>query len=237
MLYFLIPLILGVITLLPFLYFRSKEQRVIAVIIKGLVSFSFIVTGLVAYLTSKNPQSNFGIFVLVGLFFGLLGDIFLDLKYIVLSKEMFYTILGFFSFAFGHLFFTLGLFLNYYDFNSNILYLIIPIIVTILLTVATLLMEKVSKVRYQKMKPFVLIYGLFLFFTTSIYMSVAIQTHFEVMTITLMAIAFILFMASDLILNNTYFAPGFSGPVFIITNHLLYYIAQFMIAVSLFFII
>ena len=36
--------------------------------------------------------------------------------------------------------------------------------------------------------------------------------------------------------NNTYFAPGFTSPGFIISNHILYYAAQFLIAVSLFYL-
>ena len=237
MFYFIIPLSLGIVTLFPFLYFRVKEKRVIAVIIKGFLSLLFIITALVAWLTSKNPSSHFPIFILIGLFFGLLGDIFLDIKYITTKKELFYTILGFFTFAFGHIFYTLGLFVCLYDYSASVLYLIIPIIITLLLMTATLLMEKVSKIRYLKMKPFVIIYSLCLFFTTSIYMSAAIQSGFSNMTLVIFAFGLISFAISDLILNNTYFAPGFNTPVFVITNHVTYYIGQFLIAVSLFFLI
>lgn len=237
MLFWLIPLVIGFVLLAVFLYFRVREERVTAVIIKGFVSLMFIATALVAWLTSKHPSSTFGVFVLLGLFFGLLGDILLDLKFIILKKELMYTILGFFAFAIGHIFYVTGLFIHFYDFNSNILYLIIPIIVAILLTVVTVLMEKFSPIRYGKMKPYVIFYGFILFFTTSIYMSTTFQHSWNVTTIAIIAVSLLFFMLSDLILNNTYFAKGFSAPFFIITNHTLYYSAQFAIAASLFFLV
>ena len=232
-----IPISIGVIFLIAFLIFRVKEKRVIAVIFKGLTSLMFVITALVAWLTSHNPNSTFGIFVLIGLFFGLLGDVFLDLKYIILKKEHLYTVLGFMAFGVGHIFFTTGLFIHFFNFNANILYLIIPIIVSALLVVVTLLMEKFSQIRYKEMKPYVIAYGFILFFVTTLYLSTCIQSGWHVTTLIMMFIGFVLFASSDLILNNTYFATGFNTPLFVITNHVLYYVAQFLIAASLFFLI
>lgn len=235
--FWLIPLCLGFALLCAFLVFRVIQRRVIAVIFKGLVSLMFILTAFTAYLVSKSPNMLFATLILLGLFFGLLGDIFLDLKYIILSKEMTYTILGFIAFGIGHIFFLTGLFVNFYDYTSSVWYILIPVIITLVLVVVTLLMEKFSKIRYQKMKPFVIIYGFILFLTVTMYMSVAIQSRWQVTTVWVMAISLILFALSDLILNNTYFAPGFNTPVFIITNHVFYYLAQFGIAMSLLFLI
>ena len=235
--YWLIPLIIGFVLLAVFLFFRVKEKRVTAVIIKGVVSLMFIATALVAWLTSKNPHGLFGVFVILGLVFGLAGDVLLDLKYIDLNKEMLYTKLGFLAFLFGHVFYITGLFVCFFDFTANILYLIIPIIIALALMAITLLMEKFTEIRYKKMKIYVIAYSFILFFTVSIYMSAAIQSGWQNVSLVIMAIALISFALSDLILNNTYFAPGFSGPVFIITNHTLYYIAQFAIAVSLFYLL
>ena len=236
MFYWLIPLIIGFVLLAVFLFFRVKEKRVTAVIIKGFVSLMFIATALVAWLTSKNPQSLFGVFVLLGLLFGLAGDILLDVKYIDLKRELLFTRLGFIAFAVGHIFYVTGLFVNFFNFNASVLYIIIPAIIAVVLMVVTLLMEKFTKVRYEKMKVFVIVYAIILFFTTAIFMSAAIQSGWQNTTVAIMAVALISFALSDLILNNTYFAPGFSGPVFIITNHVFYYVAQFAIAASLFFL-
>lgn len=235
--FWLIPLITGFVLLGVFLYFRVKEKRVTAVVIKGFVSLMFIVTALVAWLTSKNPDNMFAVFILFGLFFGLLGDILLDIKYIDLNRELLFTRLGFIAFAVGHIFYVTGLFVYLFNFDANVLYIIIPILVALLLMAITLLMEKFTKVRYERMKIFVIFYAFILFFTTAIYMSAAIQSGWNSTTVIIIAFALIAFALSDLILNNTYFAPGFSSPAFIISNHIFYYVAQFAIALSLFFLI
>ena len=235
--FWLIPLITGFVLLGVFLYFRVKEKRVTAVVIKGFVSLMFIVTALVAWLTSKNPDNTFAVFILFGLFFGLLGDILLDIKYIDLNRELLFTRLGFIAFAVGHIFYVTGLFVYLFSFDANVLYIIIPILIALLLMAITLLMEKFTKVRYERMKIFVIFYAFILFFTTAIYMSAAIQSGWNSTTVIIIAFALIAFALSDLILNNTYFAPGFSSPAFIISNHIFYYVAQFAIALSLFFLI
>lgn len=237
MLLWLIPLIIGLIAFVVFSIFRVRQQRVIAVWIKGFVSLMFILTGILGFIFSNNPHSSFGIFILIGLFFGLLGDVFLDLKYISLKHTFLFTTLGFIAFTLGHACYVTGLLLNFFDFSRNPLFVIIPGIIAILLTIITLLMEKLSQIKYGKMKPFVILYGLVLFFTVPIYFSTSIQSGWQYVTLTIISISLVFFALSDLILNNTYFASGFDGPLFIVLNHSLYYIAQFAIAVSLFFLV
>lgn len=232
-----IPISIGVLFLITFLIFRVKEKRVIAVIFKGVTSLLFITTAVVAWILSKHTNNSFGIFVLIGLFFGLLGDVFLDLKYIVLKREYLFTVLGFVAFGIGHIFFITGLFIHFFVFSANILYLIIPIIVSMLLVVVTVLMEKFTKIKYKEMTPYVIGYGFILFFVTSIYFSTCLQSGWHIITVNMMFAGFVLFALSDLILNNTYFSTGCNTPLFVITNHVLYYIAQFLIAASLLFLI
>lgn len=237
MYYWLISLIIGVCFLATFLIFRVKQQRVIAVVFKGLTSLMFIITALISWKCSQNPQTSFGIFVLVALFFGLLGDVFLDIKYIALKHEFIFTVLGFFAFGIGHIFFITGLFIHFYNFSSHLLYLILPIVASIVCTVVTLLMEKITAIKYGNMKPFAIGYGLILFFVTTLYLSASIQNGWHIVTINMMFVCLVLFALSDLVLNNTYFAPNCNTPAFIIINHVLYYLAQFGIAISLFFLI
>lgn len=237
MLFWIIPLCLGAISLGAFLYFRVKEKRLLAVILKGLTSLLFIDTALVAWLTNHNTQSMFGLYVVIGLFFGLLGDVFLDLKFMSEIREDLFTRLGFISFGIGHVFYITGLFVCFFNFSANVLFIIVPAIISSVLVVATLLMEKFTAIRYGNMKAFAVGYGLILFFVTALYFSCCIENGWQNNTTIIMAVALVVFMISDLILNNTYFAPGFNTPVFIISNHICYYLAQFAIAVSLFYLI
>ena len=236
MIYWLIPLIIGAVFLTIFLVERVKEKRVTAVIFKGLTSLMFILTALLAWMFSNRPTCSFGIFILIALFFGLLGDVFLDIKFITKKYEDLFTRLGFISFGIGHIFFISGLFQYYFYGGIHVLFIIIPAIVAFALAIFSLLMEKFMPIRYGNMKPFIPTYGVLLFFVTAIYFSFAIFYKWNLVNINMMAIAFILFALSDLILNNTYFSEGFNKPIHIILNHVLYYIAQFMIAVSLFFL-
>ena len=179
----------------------------------------------------------FGLFVIIGLVFGLAGDILLDIKYMTQNKEHLFTVLGFLAFAACHSCFTSGLFIYFFDFNASPLYLIIPVLVTALFVVITLLMEKFTMIRYKDMKPYAIVYSFFLFFTVFIYMSICIQTTWSNPTLFIMFGGLVAFALSDIILNNTYFASGFNTPAFIISNHVLYYVGQFAIAVALFFLV
>ena len=235
--FWLIPLIIGTILLGVFLFFRVKEKRVTAVIIKGFVSLMFIITAVVAFLTSQNPKSLFIVFALIGLVFGLFGDILLDIKYISVNHELLFTKLGFIAFGLGHISYIAGLFVCFFNFNLSVLYIIIPVIIAIGAAAFTVLMEKFAPIRYKEMKIYVAIYAFILFFVTTIYLSAATQYGWHLTLLVIMAIAFIMFALSDLILNNTYFSTGFGTPVFIILNHVFYYVAQFAIAVALFYLI
>lgn len=236
MLYWIIPLAIGAALLWFFLFFRVKEKRATAVIFKGLVSLMFIATAIVAWQTSAHSQNLFGLFVILALFCGLLGDIFLDLKFVIKEKEDLYTVLGFVSFGVGHIFSITGVLTYFFNFSLSPLYIIIPILISIVLVIVSLLMEKFTPIKYKKMKPCVILYGFLLFLVASLYFSTSIQGGFSNITIISMAFGFVLFALSDLILNNTYFAPNCNSPLYVISNHLIYYIAQFSIAISLFYL-
>lgn len=237
MFYWLIPLSIGVVFFVLFLFFRVREKRKIAVVFKGLTSLMFINTAIVAWLNSNHLDNLFGLYVVLGLFFGLLGDVFLDLKFMSEKHETMYTVLGFATFGIGHIFYLTGLLTKFFDFSKSPLFIIVPVIISIFLVGVSLLLEKFTQIKYKKMKPCVILYGFMLFFVTTMYFSANIQLGWTNLTVLIFALSLVLFTLSDLILNNTYFAPGFSTPIFIITNHIFYYIAQFAIAVSLFYLL
>ena len=78
------------------------------------------------------------------------------------------------------------------------------------------------------------LYGALLFFMTAfaifsaVFAGIAANKHLLVM-----GIGGVFFAISDLILSGTYFGEGKNRPVDIVTNHVTYYIAQFVIAGSL----
>ena len=56
------------------------------------------------------------------------------------------------------------------------------------------------------------------------------------MTLNLLFIGLIFFLISDLILSGTYFGEGKNRPVDVVTNHVTYYVGQFLIALSLLYL-
>lgn len=238
MYYWIIPLSLGVVFLILFLIERVKENRLIALIFKGLTSLMFILTGLLAWIFA-DKHNYFGLFVTIGLVFGLFGDIFLDIKFMSEKHDTLFTRLGFISFGIGHLFFITGLISTFTKENIIInqpIYIIVPAALSLVFTLLALLLEKFTNIKYGNMKAFAIGYGLVLFFVMNLYWGYVAFLKFKVLTLILMAVGFILFTLSDMILNNTYFAKGCNTPKYIISNHICYYAAQFLIAASLFFI-
>ena len=79
---------------------------------KTIDSLLFLSLGI--YLFFYKGQPNIGIFIILGLTFGLLGDVALAFKRIAKDKDKFFTLLGMTFFIIGHIFDTTGLFVNYY---------------------------------------------------------------------------------------------------------------------------
>ena len=78
------------------------------------------------------------------------------------------------------------------------------------------------------------IYAGVLLFTTVFSIYLAFSTMLT--SLFIMAVGFLLFLASDLVLSLQYFGGKQSIKSLIILNHLLYYLAQILIAVSIYFI-
>ena len=199
--------------------------------LKTLVSCLFIGTALAAQAVSG---SRFGYFVLFGLVCGLMGDVWLDLKFVYPDDNDIYSFAGFKSFLIGHIFYIGGEIYLYADFSKP-LYLIVPVILSVAVGFAVVLLAPVMKLEYGKFKKISMIYAMFLFGTVFFSGSLALMYGFSDTALNLMFIGGILFAASDLVLSGTYFGTGKDRPVDIILNYATYYPAQFVIAFSLLF--
>ena len=224
---------LGAIALTLFLIEKCRKYSVKAMMIKTSTSLLFIGVGAVGlYIHGGNQMA---LLVTIGLLLGLLGDIWLDLKYIYKENDKPYTYAGFLMFLFGHVFYISGMIREYFH-GDNFAYLIVPFVLGLAAGLATVLLEKPMKVKYGKMKWIVMLYGFALFSMTALAISLCILNEFKSTTLIMMSVGGILFSVSDLILSGTYFGEGKERPVDIITNGITYYAAQFLIAFSIFFI-
>lgn len=233
----IILLVLGALDLCWFLYERVKEKSTKAAMIKSSVSVLFMSVAAAAWchLPDGTVHDKFAPFLLIGLLCGLLGDIWLDLKFVYPKENDIYTFAGFYAFAAGHILFIIGLIWQYGDFSKP-WYIILPLVIACAVGAGNIALGPVMKMEYGKFKAITGIYGAILFGMTLLTGSLALMNDFTQMNLNIMFFGGIFFIISDLILSGTYFSTGKDRPVDVITNHATYYIAQFIIATSILFI-
>ncbi|MBE6017907.1 MAG: lysoplasmalogenase [Lachnospiraceae bacterium] len=237
MVFYIIILIVGAALLAWMLYVKSYKESVRTVFIKTGVSSCFMLTAVVCTsirASSGAGYSLFQYFVVPGLLFGLLGDVWLGLKNSQGKEQGSFTLAGFISFLIGHLFYIVGMSFCYG--SGNPLYIIVPILVGICLGFIMGFGEKLMKVRFGNYRTIVIIYGCALASMTLLALSLAIKTGWTVKTLNLMFIGGVLFLTSDLILCQMYFGKADEkSVVFTAANLITYYAAMFIIASSLMF--
>ena len=220
-------LILGAVFLCAFLKMRVKKASAKAAVVKAMVSVCFLLSWLVLAFAH---MTKFAMFIGGGLLFGLLGDIWLDLKFCYRDDSDFYTRMGFLSFAVGH-FFYIAAIVSGTAGGFRPLSILPAVGVAVVVGLVVFFGEKVMGLKYGKYKLISTLYGALLFGMTAFAFFSALFSGFaENKHLIVMAVGGVLFAISDLILSGTYFGTGKNRPVDIITNHVTYYAAQFVIA-------
>lgn len=225
-------LLVGFLSLGAFLFFRVKKTDVKSLMFKAITSVMFILTGV--FLTIGKPSLYAGLIV-AGLTCGILGDIWLDMKFMYRQDEKFLTNAGFISFAFGHFFYTAAIIAGAAP-SFKAISLLPSLGIAVLAALAVYFGEKIMKLNYGSYKMISTLYGGLLFFVTVFGLFSCIFSGFSKnIHLFVFFIGGVLFVISDLILSGTYFGEGKNRPVDIVTNHVSYYLAQFVIASSILF--
>lgn len=227
--------IIGIAFLLLIWYLISKCQKydLKELFIKTGISLLFVILALVATLNS-NKFGIFNVLIIIGLVFGLIGDILLDLKYVDKDRSDGYSYAGMISFGLGHILYISAIIMNYC--KGNALYIILAIALDIVISIITILMEKPLKLHYGKFKLISFCYALCLFGSLSFGLFLAIENSFNIVSLNMFLIGSILFAISDLVLSGTYFGEGKERPIDFILNYSTYYSAQFIIALMLLYL-
>lgn len=235
---FYVALGLGVLATVLFLYVRVKKGGIPGLLTKTVASLFFILTAVFASLGEMNALYRYGIFIIVGLVFGMLGDIWLDLKWIYPKDNDIYTYSGMTCFGIGHIFYLYAIYSLTQMFAASLLYFFIPMAMSLIFGTVAVMLEKPMKMEYGKFKWISLVYGAILSFMTFASGAACIATSWNPVFI-LMFVGGILFIVSDLVLSGMYFdkQQAKNTPVNVVINHATYYAAQFCIASSIFFLI
>jgi len=221
-----------------FLYFEWKEKYLLAFFFKGCSSLFFFVLLFMSYLyyisvpitvpsiiTYQRFFANIGI----GLGFGFLGDLVLALRSLLPKSENQRIIfLGTMSFLIGHLFYIRALG-EYTSFNG-LLFLFSALVTLTIFLIAKKIHSNFGKLFLPSV---IYSYILFLFVGQVIFGYSTIP--FPIFKVTIL-IGSILFAVSDLILSQIYYNNQ-ESKILKSINLVTYYVAQYLIALSLFFMV
>ena len=221
---FLIPICLvGAMLQSVFIVTEKMEMFKKAVVLKGLASLFFVSIGVFAALTRS---SLFTLLIAVGLAFGLIGDVCLNLR-LVLKNGKAVFLSGIAAFLIGHILYLVAMGLN----AQNLKVLLISIGAGVV-AAAGLLVWIFKNITAQKVFK---IFGVFYVGAVVIMTAVACGTVITAFSISSLVflIGAVLFTASDVILIFNMFSDkkkAWMRP----TNLSLYYLGQILIALSLF---
>ncbi len=224
-----VPIGCGALFLIMFIFKCKDKRSVDGVFLKNTTSLFFILTAMMA--CYQNPDSwQYGLITIGGLVLGMLGDIYLDLKWVYPDDMKKYLNTGFINFGLGHLFYISGLAIVA---KLSVKHLLIAAAVGVVVAIGNLLLEKPMKQKFGEFKAIVTIYSFILATMVATSVICAIVTGCTAFII--YAVGAVLFMISDLILSPMYFGEGKNTPVNFILNHVTYYAGQYLIALSIFF--
>ncbi len=222
--------VLSMIFCIVFCVFRAKKATFYSLTLKTLASLCFIFSGIIAL--KINGFSVIGLLILIGLIFGLIGDIVLDLKVMYPEKNDALFLSGTASFAVGHVFYFVATLLTNINSNSASIAWAIPValVLAILASVAIQFASKKMGMDFGKVRWAVIGYSIIL--TFMFFYSVFVAIYNPIFWI--FAVGMLIFLFSDLILSMQYFG-GKNQKVFIYVNHIAYYLAQIMFALFMSF--
>ncbi len=224
-------LVFAVLLAINFIVFHTLGNSILSCILKLFASVAFISLGVVGYATAESMTygtSIIGLLFLLGGAFGMVGDGVLALRDIDTEKDFMIILSGIIAFALGHILYFAALILSVgFSYWSVIVGAAITIIVMIVST-------KAMKLNFGKLLVPSAIYAFMLSATMVQAIITAVVMGGSLYGI-LLAVGFVLFLLSDLVLSMIYFA-GKKTKFMTTTNYILYYLAQILIMFAIFFI-
>ncbi|HQC55212.1 MAG TPA: lysoplasmalogenase [Clostridia bacterium] len=209
-------------------YFNRQNKPMLRTSFKTLGSSLFIATALLAFF-SRGEFNSYFLFVVIALFAGMLGDIFLSQDGLVKEQyKPYFIAIGATCFAVGHVLFSIIFIYVAKSFNFWLLF--IPLIVLALFIAVTIVFKfKLGKLRipsyaYALFLSVMLIAGINMFITNT-------SSVFSILAL----VAAILFVISDTIMGFKKFTDNEHNPFHVYSILITYYTAQNLFALSILF--
>ncbi len=228
---FYVVLAIGIVVTGIFLALRVKEGGMKAMFTKAAASLCFIATALVAFALNRD-NFEYAILIIFGLVFSMLGDIWLDLKYVYKEQSDMFSFAGFGSFMVAHTMFVPAVLMGYAEYIWW--HFVVDAITCSVFVLNTIHMEKQGKVNYGKFRTITIVYTAFVMATTLLSINGFVASGFKSVKYIVLIIGSVLFALSDVVLSYIYFG-GRNTKTYVLINHALYYAGQFIIASSILF--
>lgn len=215
--------ILAIATAILFSVLRVTHGGVVSLLTKTLASFCFVALGVVVAFSNRNI--DVAMYVVLGLISGMIGDILLDLKSVDQTRGNSYLNYGMFAFGVGHVFYVLfaGTIVGK---NVATELLIAGTFALAFTAIVVFFSNKLLGLTLGKFLAQASIYAFFLTFAAAFAVALSVSVSF----LWPFAIALVCFWASDLVLSLMYFGGKEKSVVLSLSNHVLYYGAQIVIA-------
>ncbi len=205
-----------------FIKAEHDEKYVLADVLKGLAAFCFVLIGILGY--TSTTTTSFGCKIMVGLIFGMIGDIVMNLRFVLKENGQKAFLLGILAFLIGHVLYLAALI----PLTSHLLACIIIGGVLAAGLLAYIFCTMDVKIAFK-------IFGVFYLGAVIIMTVIALDIAIFAPTAhnLIYAIGAVLFTASDIVLIFNTFSGVTRFPLRV-TNLSLYYLGQLLIAASLF---
>ncbi len=223
------------------IFVRVKKGGTTALFLKIASSMLFVILSITA-VSIKPENYSFGIFLVIGSIFGMIGDVLLDLKSIHVEYSSVYFMGGMVTFTIGHVFYIIGILSSYPEFISW--QIALAIFSATAVTVIVRLLSLKMGFDFGKLSTLTTIYSIITMLTVTFSLNAmnafgtlpmaagepmpAIMPRFIAMFV-----GTTLFAISDLVLSIVYFKDGGYKNSNVALNYALYYTSQFILSLSI----
>ena len=200
--------------------------------IKVATSSLFVATGVAAIISNPAVNLTYGLMIVLGGVFGILGDVFIELKWIQKENSDTFLMFGFVTFMLQHVLLVANIFIHY---PMTLVNALVCFTAPVAVLVFSSLAVKITKMDMGKFKTITNTYVALASMTFSVGFMTMTNHGMELSQI-LFFVGGVLFFVSDLVLSQIFFTKNGCTRLFVVLNHITYYGAQILIAASLFFV-